>query len=41
LDWGEKLNIDLVDAGFRKLEVNRLKYPVERSKGNSTKYTKL
>src|SRR5687768_12155447 len=32
LGLGEKLNIDLVDAGFRKLEVNKLKYPVERSK---------
>jgi len=33
------LNIDPVDAMERKIEKNRTKYPVDKSKGNSEKYT--
>lgn len=35
------LNIDLLKEVENKIEVNRKKYPVERSKGSSTKYTEL
>jgi NTP pyrophosphatase (non-canonical NTP hydrolase) len=41
LRLADKLGIDLVRAGFDKLEVNRSKYPVEKSRGKSTKYTRL
>jgi NTP pyrophosphatase (non-canonical NTP hydrolase) len=34
-------NIDLNTALEKKLAKNRLKYPVEKSKGNSIKYTEL
>jgi len=35
------LNIDLEKAMKDKLEVNKRKYPVSKSKGNATKYTEL
>ncbi|PIV90406.1 nucleotide pyrophosphohydrolase [Candidatus Gracilibacteria bacterium CG17_big_fil_post_rev_8_21_14_2_50_48_13] len=35
------LNIDILDALEQKIEKNNRKYPVEKSKGVSTKYTKL
>lgn len=37
----DKLGIDLLAAADRKLQKNALKYPVEKSKGKSTKYTDL
>lgn len=37
----DKLNVDLEDIVLEKLEENRKKYPVEKSKGKSTKYNKL
>jgi dCTP diphosphatase len=37
----DKLNIDLAGAARRKLELNALKYPVEKSRGVATKYDKL
>jgi NTP pyrophosphatase (non-canonical NTP hydrolase) len=36
-----KLNINIEKAVEKKMEKNALKYPVELSKGNSTKYNKL
>ena len=36
-----KLDVDLKQIILDKLEVTRKKYPVEKSKGVSTKYTKL
>lgn len=39
LTFCHELNIDLADATFEKLALNEEKYPVERAKGNSTKYT--
>ncbi len=33
--------IDIAQAIEKKMAKNRVKYPVEKSKGNSTKYTKL
>ena len=37
----DKLDVDLIEASFAKLESNRAKYPIERAKGRRTKYTKL
>jgi NTP pyrophosphatase (non-canonical NTP hydrolase) len=35
------LQIDLVEAFHRKLELNRQKYPAEKSRGSARKYTDL
>ena len=37
----DKLDIDLLDAARRKIELNEQKYPVEKSRGNAKKYTDL
>lgn len=37
----DKLNIDLLAAGTEKIRVNAAKYPVEKSRGSSKKYTEL
>ena len=37
----DKLDVSLEDIVMKKLEKNRKKYPVEKAKGKSTKYTKL
>ena len=37
----DKLDIDLVAATEKKLELNAQKYPVEKSRGKATKYEKL
>ena len=41
IQLADKLNIDLMAAAHRKLELNRQKYPVDASRGNSRKYTEL
>ena len=35
----DKLDIDLLKAAQRKIEVNEQKYPVDKAKGNAKKYT--
>jgi dCTP diphosphatase len=35
----DKLDVDLVDAAKAKLELNALKYPVDKARGSSRKYT--
>ncbi len=35
----DKLGVDLVAAAERKLEANEQKYPVDKARGNATKYT--
>ena len=35
----DKLDINLITAAQRKIEVNERKYPVEKVKGNAEKYT--
>ena len=35
------LGVDPLHAAFNKIELNALKYPVDKSKGNNTKYDKL
>lgn len=37
----DKLDIDLLAAAISKIEVNELKYPVSKAKGNAKKYTEL
>jgi len=37
----DKLDIDLIDAVNRKIKLNAIKYPVEKSKGIAKKYNKL
>ena len=36
----EVLNIDLIEAANKKIELNALKYPVGKAKGSNAKYTK-
>lgn len=36
-----KLDLDIKDIIFEKLRVNGNKYPIDKSKGNSKKYTEL
>jgi len=37
----EECDIDLEKAFLEKMKINKKKYPVEKSKGKSTKYTDL
>lgn len=37
----DKLGIDPLDAAHKKLQINAEKYPVDRARGRSTKYTDL
>jgi len=37
----DKLDIDLLTAAFSKIELNKHKYPVEKSRGNAKKYTEF
>lgn len=41
LNLAARLGIDPLDAAAQKLVKNRLKYPVEKSRGVATKYTDL
>lgn len=34
----DKLEIDLADAGWHKLELNAKKYPIDRARGSARKY---
>jgi dCTP diphosphatase len=37
----DKLDIDVLDAAARKIDLNETKYPVQLSKGNAKKYTEF
>ena len=37
----DQLNIDIIQAMHDKIDKNALKYPVEKAKGTSKKYTEL
>lgn len=39
--FADTCNINIEETVLNKLEKNRKKYPVEKAKGNSDKYTKL
>ena len=45
LNWvllmSHDLDIDIIDAAEKKVLANNAKYPIEKSKGRHTKYTKL
>lgn len=41
LNLADKLGIDIVEAASRKLEKNKVKYPVHKAKGRADKYTDL
>ncbi len=41
LELADNLNVDLLSAIEAKIEKNAQKYPVEKSKGRSVKYTEL
>lgn len=41
LRLADRLQIDLLAAAARKLELNRQKYPVEKARGRAIKYDKL
>ena len=41
LTLSHDLDIDLVEAEENKIQKSALKYPIEKSKGKSTKYNKL
>lgn len=41
LRLADKLDIDLLAAAFRKIEINKQKYPVDKSRGNAKKYTEF
>ncbi|WP_455212740.1 nucleotide pyrophosphohydrolase [Kaarinaea lacus] len=35
----DKLNVDLLQAAFKKIDINAEKYPAHKAKGRSDKYT--
>ena len=39
--FADKLGIDPLDAAYKKLEINRQKYPGEKARGSAKKYTEL
>jgi len=39
--FADKLGINPLDAAYKKLEINRQKYPVEKARGSAKKYTEL
>ena len=41
LRLADKLDIDLMTAADSKINKNAIKYPIKKSSGNATKYTKL
>jgi NTP pyrophosphatase (non-canonical NTP hydrolase) len=41
LNFANRLDIDLATATLTKLEANAIKYPVDKAKGVSRKYTEL
>ncbi|ENT2938422.1 MULTISPECIES: nucleotide pyrophosphohydrolase [Klebsiella pneumoniae complex] len=41
LQISEKLNINILDAAYKKLEANDKKYPIEACFGSAKKYTEL
>lgn len=41
IELADNLGIDLIAAIHQKMDANALKYPVDKSRGRSTKYTEL
>jgi len=41
IQMGQSLNVDLIEIAKAKMLKNAKKYPVEKAKGNATKYNKF
>jgi NTP pyrophosphatase (non-canonical NTP hydrolase) len=41
IDFCEQLQLDPIECASQKMKKNREKYPINKAKGNSTKYTEL
>lgn len=41
IDMADALGVDMEEILLKKIEKNEAKYPIEKSKGNSKKYTEL
>lgn len=41
IDMADALGVDMEEILLKKMDKNEAKYPVEKSKGNSKKYTEL
>lgn len=41
IQMASKLNLNITEIVLDKLEKTKVKYPIEKAKGNSTKYNKL
>lgn len=41
IELADRLNVDLLAAAERKLQLNEQKYPVEKARGRAVKYNKL
>lgn len=41
IDLADALEVDMEEILLKKIEKNEVKYPIEKSKGNSLKYTEL
>ena len=41
LNLSDVLNVDILDAAYKKLERNASKYVVDKARGNAKKYTEL
>lgn len=39
--FADRLGIDPLDAAYKKLEINRQKYPAEKARGSAKKYNEL
>jgi dCTP diphosphatase len=37
----DKLDVDLVQAARKKMQINATKYPVDQARGNAAKYTEI
>jgi NTP pyrophosphatase (non-canonical NTP hydrolase) len=41
LQLSDKLDVDLIKAAWSKFDANAAKYPIDRAKGSSKKYTEI
>ncbi len=41
INMADRLDVDLIDITDKKIDKNALKYPVDKARGNNTKYNKL
>ena len=41
INMADRLDVDLIDITDKKIDKNALKYPVDKARGNNTKYNRL